>query len=197
MQMTKRLSMVTMLGCAALSACAQNSDSTVPAPATPVAAAAPNVMADLSRDVTGIEQKFIDLAKVMPDASYAYRPMAGVRSVREVFLHIAGENYLLPSMFGTAIPSESGISDFKSAESYEKRAFSKDTVVANIAASFAHIRKAMAADSAANMSSEIDFFGAKMSRQAAWIGVVTHLHEHLGQAIAYARSNKVVPPWSK
>jgi hypothetical protein len=26
---------------------------------------------------------------------------------------------------------------------------------------------------------------------------VTHLHEHLGQLIAYARMNNVVPPWSK
>ncbi len=24
-----------------------------------------------------------------------------------------------------------------------------------------------------------------------------HAHEHLGQAIAYARSNGVVPPWSQ
>jgi hypothetical protein len=29
------------------------------------------------------------------------------------------------------------------------------------------------------------------------VGTVTHLHEHLGQLIAYARSNKVTPPWSK
>jgi hypothetical protein len=26
--------------------------------------------------------------------------------------------------------------------------------------------------------------------------VVTHAHEHLGQAIAYARSNGITPPWS-
>jgi hypothetical protein len=30
-----------------------------------------------------------------------------------------------------------------------------------------------------------------------WILTVGHLHEHLGQLIAYARSNNVVPPWSK
>ena len=26
--------------------------------------------------------------------------------------------------------------------------------------------------------------------------LVTHAHEHLGQAISYARSNGVVPPWT-
>lgn len=203
MPMMKRLSMVTLGACALLNACAQNSDSTIP-PATattppPATAAGPNVMADLSMDVAGIEKKFVDLAKAMPEASYAYRPMAGVRSTREAFLHIAGENYLLPSMFGTAIPAETGIvgTDSKTVDAYEKADIKKDSVVAHLQTSFAHIKKAMAADSAAVMGSEIDFFGTKMSRQAAWIGTVTHMHEHLGQLIAYARSNKVVPPWSK
>jgi hypothetical protein len=27
--------------------------------------------------------------------------------------------------------------------------------------------------------------------------LVSHLHEHLGQAIAYARMNGVAPPWSE
>jgi len=35
------------------------------------------------------------------------------------------------------------------------------------------------------------------TRRAMWIGATTHLHEHLGQLIAYARSNGVVPPWSR
>jgi hypothetical protein len=29
------------------------------------------------------------------------------------------------------------------------------------------------------------------------LATVTHLHEHLGQLIAYARSNNVEPPWSR
>ena len=182
-----------------LVACAQNSDPAVPAAAstTTPKAAAPNVVADLGKDVSGIEGKFVDLAKAMPEASYSYRPMPGVRSVREVFLHIAGENYLLPSMMGTPVPAASGITDFKSVDAYEKRDIKKDSVIAELQASFSHMKTVMAADSAASMASDVDFFGTKMSRQAAWIGVVTHMHEHLGQSIAYARSNKVVPPWSK
>ncbi|MEO7358866.1 MAG: DinB family protein [Gemmatimonadaceae bacterium] len=202
--MMKRLSTATIAaftigGCLALGACAQNTDSAIPPAATAVPIAGPNLMADLGRDVAGIEQKFVDLAKAMPEASYGWRPGSGVRSVREVFLHIASENYLLPSMFGAAIPATTGIAagDFKSAETFEKRDIKKDSVVADLQASFAHMKQAMAADSAAAMSGEIDFFGTKMSRQAAWIGTVTHMHEHLGQLIAYARMNKVVPPWSK
>jgi hypothetical protein len=33
--------------------------------------------------------------------------------------------------------------------------------------------------------------------RTAWLYATTHLHEHAGQMIAYARSNKIVPPWSK
>ena len=209
MQMMKRLSAakfaaLAIASSAALGACAQNSDSSAAANAAaaasaPVTATGPSVVKDLRGDVEGIEKKFVDLAKAMPDAAYAYRPMAGVRSTQEVFLHIASENYLLPAMFGAAIPAETHImaGDFKSAGEFEKQAIKKDSVVAELEASFAHIKKAMAADSAAIMSGEIDFFGTKMSRQAAWIGTVTHMHEHLGQLIAYARNNKVVPPWSK
>jgi len=30
-----------------------------------------------------------------------------------------------------------------------------------------------------------------------WVRLVTHMHEHLGQSIAYARSNEIGPPWSR
>lgn len=198
MQMMNRLAMVAAAGCVTLAACAQNTDSAMTPPAATAATApsTPSVMADLSRDVEGVEKKMVDLAKALPDGAMAWRPMEGTRSSREVFMHIAGENYLLPSLMGTAIPAETGITDFKSAETYEKRDIKKDQIVADLEASFAHMKKAMAADTG-SLAGEVDFFGTKMSRQAAWMGTVTHLHEHLGQAIAYARSNKVVPPWSK
>jgi hypothetical protein len=43
----------------------------------------------------------------------------------------------------------------------------------------------------------IEAFGRKMTARSLWITTATHLHEHLGQLIAYARSNNVTPPWSK
>lgn len=49
----------------------------------------------------------------------------------------------------------------------------------------------------ANLGEKIKFFGQDVTRQRAMPGTVTHLHEHLGQLISYARSNSIVPPWSK
>ncbi len=30
-----------------------------------------------------------------------------------------------------------------------------------------------------------------------WVRLVTHMHEHLGQVIAYSRADEIVPPWSR
>ena len=34
-------------------------------------------------------------------------------------------------------------------------------------------------------------------RRPVFTTMMNHLHEHLGQSIAYARMNGVVPPWSQ
>jgi hypothetical protein len=47
------------------------------------------------------------------------------------------------------------------------------------------------------MDAQVDMFGQKASTRRVWVMTTTHLHEHLGQLIAYARSNNVKPPWSK
>src|SRR5262245_18015741 len=46
------------------------------------------------------------------------------------------------------------------------------------------------------MDMPAEFFGLKTTRRGAYVLVLTHVHEHLGQVIAYARANKITPPWS-
>jgi hypothetical protein len=184
--------------CVALAACAQSSTPAVPAVVAATAPAA-DVMGDLLKDVTDAQKKMVDLANAMPESSMNWRPMPGVRSVREVFLHIAGENYFAPVFFGVAPPAATGLStsDYKTAGVYETRDIPKAQVVSELQDSFENLKKAMTADSDAKLGDKMDFWGQPSKHGAAWIGTVTHLHEHLGQAIAYARSNKIVPPWSK
>ena len=55
----------------------------------------------------------------------------------------------------------------------------------------------MAAVPEAKLGESVELFGQKTTARNMWISTVTHLHEHLGQLIAYARSNNVTPPWSK
>jgi len=183
-----------------VSACTAKTAGDAPkTPADSTSNAAPNVMADLLRDVSEVEEKLVSLAKAMPAEKYGWRPGKGVRAVGEVFQHVAGDNYLMPAMLGTPAPDSTGIKgeDYKTAEAYEQRKINKDAVIADLQTSFAHLKAAMQAAPAARLGDEVSFFGQKSTAQGVWIGATTHLHEHLGQSIAYARMNGVVPPWSK
>ena len=160
-------------------------------------AAGQGLMLDMHRDVAGVQKKFIDLANAIPESAYSWHPN-GARSVGEVLLHIAGENYLIPTFMGKPVPAGVAISatDMKTVEAYEARKLTKDQIIAELEASFTHLHAALPTTDA-NLSENIKFFGQDLTRQRAVIGTVNHLHEHLGQLIAYARSNDIAPPWSR
>ncbi len=161
-------------------------------------ASAQGLMAAMHQDVNDVQKKFTEIAKAIPEAAYSWRP-TGARSVGEVFLHVAADNYLIPISMGKPAPAATGISgtDFKTAETFEKRKLTKDQIIAELDASFKHLHEAMGLTTDANLTENIKFFGMDWSRQRAMLATVTHLHEHLGQMIAYARSNNVAPPWSR
>lgn len=161
--------------------------------------AAQGLMADMHQDVNTLQRKLIGLANAIPDSAYAWRPGAGVRSVGEVFLHVAADNYLIPINMGQPAPASSGIvaTDPQTVAAFEARTLSKAAIIAELEASFAHLHQAMGLTTDANLADSIPFFGQRWTRRRAMVLTVTHLHEHLGQAIAYARSNGVTPPWSR
>lgn len=155
-------------------------------------------MGDLLKDITDVQTKITGLAKAMPQSTYAWRPSEGVRSTAEVFAHVASDNYFLPAAIGITAPAETGITnDFKTAAAFEKRAMTRDQLIAELDKSFAFLKASMTAMPDAKLNEAINLFGQKNTNRGLWITTATHLHEHLGQLIAYARSNKVTPPWSK
>lgn len=157
------------------------------------------VMGELLRDLEQVEKKMVDLAKAMPDEAFAWRPGAGVRSTSETLLHVAADNYFLPALLGVEVPAETGINgrDFKTTVAFEKRSLRREQVIAELQKSFAFLKDAMQSTPDAKLAQTIKFFGQESTTRGLWITTVTHLHEHLGQLIAYARSNNVTPPWSK
>ena len=137
-----------------------------------------------------VETKVVSLAEAMPEAKYGWRPEEGVRSVSEVFVHIAGANYLFPNFVGVKPPA--GISP-----TMEKTVTEKAKVVETLKASFAHARQAVEGLSDADLHKPVKLFGQQTTYEGVLFLMANHMHEHLGQSIAYARSNGVVPPWSK
>jgi uncharacterized damage-inducible protein DinB len=63
--------------------------------------------------------------------------------------------------------------------------------------SYANLQQTIAGLSDADLKAPVKLFGRDMTKEGAIRYLFADQHEHLGQSIAYARSNGVVPPWSK
>jgi len=133
------------------------------------------------------ENKLVQLAEATPEAKYSWRPSKDVRSTSEVFLHVAGANYGIPAIWGVAPPAGFSI------DTYEKSLTKKADIVKALKDSFAHMEQGL---SDADLEKPAEVFGTKTTVQGGYFLLLTHAHEHLGQSIAYARMNAIVPPWT-
>ncbi len=141
--------------------------------------------------LSDVEKKAVSLAEATPQEKYSWRPAEGVRSVSEVFVHIAGANFFFPTMVGVKIPPKAF------SPNSEKTVTDKAQVVALLKQSFEHVREGVSALSDADMAKETKMFGKPATYELVLFTMANHMHEHLGQSIAYARVNGIVPPWSK
>ena len=156
--------------------------------------AAAELKASFIKDLDVMRGKFVGLAEAFPADKYTWRPMEGVRSVAEVLMLAAFEGYsFIPNSFGGKA------ADLGSREEAAKlRTLSdKAQVVDHAKKGFDHAKKELEALDPSAMTGKRKVMGMDMSASQAALGVGGDLHEHLGQLIAYARTNHIVPPWSK
>jgi uncharacterized damage-inducible protein DinB len=137
------------------------------------------------------EDKFTRLADAIPADKYTWRPAPDVRSIAEVFLHVAAANYNLYKLVGAPPPSTIDLKNL------EKSTTDKAKVIATLKDSFTHARKAITDMPDANLEKTMDWFGGKNTQRGLLLFIVRHGAEHLGQSISYARSVGVVPPWTE
>ena len=156
------------------------------------AAAAPSFQADYATDVDFVGKRLVDLATAIPAEKYSWRPAPGVRSVSEVFMHVVGADYLLPSLIGSKLPD--GFS-----RDMEKTVTDKAKVIEWLKKGTENARAAGTGMSNADLDKKVTvkFLGGEVTQRRVLMIVETHMHEHLGQSIAYARSNGITPPWSE
>jgi uncharacterized damage-inducible protein DinB len=140
--------------------------------------------------IENAEEKLVALAEAMPESKYSWRPSKDARSTGEVFMHVASGNFGIPSFAGVKPPA--GFDP----DTFEKSMTKKADIEKALKDSFAHAKKGLSRASAADLNKRIVMFGEKTTFRDAYFLVLTHAHEHLGQSIAYARSNDIVPPWS-
>ncbi len=133
-----------------------------------------------------VKGRLMQLAEAMPGDKYNWTPAEGVRSVGEVYLHAAEANYYMLSLAKGEKP------DMNSDESKSD----KKSVMAMMEKSFSDIKESAAQFTEEDLNKEVEAFGMKFSVRNFMVTMIAHLHEHLGQSIAYARMNGVTPPWS-
>ena len=157
---------------------------------TTAAAPSAGYRAELLKEVNYFDGRFTQLAEAIPAEKYTWRPGAGVRSVAEVLLHVAGANQGLPQFAGVQPPT-----GFKG-QGYEASTTDKARIIAELKKSFEHMRTAASTMKDADADKAMKVFGMDMTGRSFSFFMARHLGEHLGQLIAYARVNGVVPPWS-
>jgi len=147
-------------------------------------------------DLDTLQSKFLALSDAIPADKYAWRPAPGVRSVGEVFMHVASEYYVYaPMSYGGArspvIPR--GPDAFKTFESKSTKA----DVQKHLKEGFAYAKQQIEGLDPAAIAGTKKLFGGDHTIIETSFIMTDDLHEHLGQLIAYARMNGVTPPWSK
>ena len=146
-------------------------------------------------DIEGMRKKFMALARAVPAGKLAWRPMEGTRSFREVFAHIAAEGNTETGMFGRPLPAGS-LADFD-AEEARLGKLTDDEVIAAMDRGMQSLSATMGGLSRATITTPIRYYGQSTLPRVAVTYTLNDLHEHLGQLVAYARMNSIVPPWSR
>ena len=141
-------------------------------------------------DLERVQKKFVDLANALPADKMTWRHSTDSRSFAELFLHVAGERYAILKLMGAAAP-----------EGFDARAFEKTTtdkakMVDELNKSWEFSKKTIDGMTNADFAKSIPKLGPQANAGDVVYILVADAHEHLGQSIAYARVNGIVPPWT-
>jgi uncharacterized damage-inducible protein DinB len=141
-------------------------------------------------DLERVQKKFVDLANAVPADKLTWRPSADSRSFAEMFLHVAGERYGILGMMGATAPV-----DFNS-KTFEKSTTDREKIVAELNRSWEFAKTAINGMTNADFAKLLPKLGPQANAGDVVYILVGDAHEHLGQAVAYARENGMVPPWT-
>ncbi len=151
------------------------------------AAAPDSIQAAYAADAGKLSEKFAGLAVAMA-GKYDWRPGQGVRSAGDVFNLIVIENGMLNGVLsGAATKPNAKPEPITDATKMQEA----------LRTSYASLQQTIAGLSDSGLKTHVKLFGMDLTRQGAIMLLLSDQHEHLGQSIAYARMNGVVPPWSK
>jgi uncharacterized damage-inducible protein DinB len=141
-------------------------------------------------DLQAAQKKFVDLANAIPANKLTWRPSADSRSFAEVFLHVSGERYGILGLMGATPPA-----------GFDRKTFEKSTtdrarIVDELNKSWEFAQKTINGMTNADFAKLLPKLGPQANAGDVVYILVADAHEHLGQLVAYARVNGIVPPWT-
>lgn len=168
-------------------------------PVTFGAEPAPSLSKVFDGEVRQLESEVVPLAEAMPADKYDFAPTAGefkgVRTFSQQMSHIATVIYeVSAASLGEKCPVEAGEN-----ENGSPSIKGKDAVVKYLKDAMTYAHKATAALTAANMMDMMQSpFGNQKTPRISLISTIAwHTFDHYGQAVEYARMNRIIPPASR
>jgi uncharacterized damage-inducible protein DinB len=134
-------------------------------------------------------RQILQLAEATPPEKFGWRPAPGVRSISEVYIHIAVGNYFLLDRAGVKSADLA-----KVPKDPEKTITARADVIQWLRNSFDAVTKGY---QSADRQKKVQFFNQEALADGVFLRILVHNNEHMGQSIAYARMNGIVPPWSQ
>lgn len=141
-------------------------------------------------DLEMVQKKFVELANAIPQDKFNWRPSPDSRSFAEVFLHVAGERYGILRLMGAQAPGEFD------AKTLEKSTTDKARIIDELNKSWEFTQKTITGMSNGDFAKPLPKLGPDANAGDVVYILVADAHEHLGQSVAYARENGIVPPWT-
>jgi hypothetical protein len=163
-----------------------------PAASQPVDKTAPSydMKAQAMLDMDLQNKKVISLVEVLPQDKLNWRPSPDARSFAEVFLHISGERYQILALGGVTPPA--GFDP----KTYEKSTTDKAKILADLKKTGDFTQATIGAMTNADFAKLLPSLGPEANAGDVIYILVADCHEHMGQLVAYARENDIVPPWT-
>jgi uncharacterized damage-inducible protein DinB len=147
-----------------------------------------NPLVSTSKAIFGISKKDI-LGSVdkIPEALWSYQPTKDVRTIGQLFAHIADGQY---EFCGVATEGKPGMKEI------EKTAKTRDEIVAALKQAFAYCDAAYASMTDEKAAETVKIFGMNITRLGALDFNTGHNMEHYGNLVTYMRLKNIVPPSS-
>ena len=151
------------------------------------------------QQLTGVEKEIVSLVEAMPADQMTFAPtigaFKGVRNFRDQAMHVGAVLYIVSAgILGEPVPAAAG-----KGESGPAEITAKADIVKYLNAAFAYSHKAMQSLTAQNFAGQVKspFGEGQTGRGSLAVTNVSHVMDHYGQMVVYARMKNIVPPASR